>query len=140
VTIREERYALPLPSLVNVHERIVIIPVPCVPRHVAGIANIRGHIIPVLDLGVLMDVPGVSTAKNSTLVVAAHHDLKVAFLVERIGDVATYTVNSVAPVPMNLETRQAVAYVQGILPGGAALLNIDAILDDDEITVNEKVN
>lgn len=139
VQIRQELYAMPVTMLTYVHTDVPIVPMPCVPPHIAGIANIRGHIIPVLDTGVLLSVPGTSNqeAKN-TLVVATNSEMTVAFMVETIGDILTFPTSAIAPVPTG-EDERAKAYLQGILPGGETLLNIDAILDDPSLNVLENI-
>jgi purine-binding chemotaxis protein CheW len=70
VTVRGERYALPLDSITAVYDRTPIIPVPCTPPFVAGIANIRGHIIPVLDLAALLGIADGNTPGAAALVLA----------------------------------------------------------------------
>ena len=55
VTIQSQSYALPIEVLTTVYENVAVVPVPCVPSFVAGIANIRGRILPVFDLAVLLD-------------------------------------------------------------------------------------
>jgi purine-binding chemotaxis protein CheW len=140
VTVRQEYYALPIDTLTAVHERIAIIPMPCVPAHVAGIANIRGHIVPVLDLGVLLNVPGEAEASDDALVVGQVGEETVALRVDWIGDVTTFSIASIAPIPANIENDQAARYLQGILESGEALVSVEAILRDSDLTISELVN
>lgn len=141
--VRGESYALPIDALTVVQQGTVVIPVPCVPAYVAGVANVRGHVIAVLDLGTLLDVPGTSDAA-STLVVAsthggiAHQGVTVGLRVEAVGDVITYAIDRVEPVPGNLDTRRA-GYLQGVLETGATLLDIFTLLDDPELVVAERL-
>jgi len=141
ITVRQEHYAMPVKMLTYVHVDVAVIPVPCVPPYIAGIANIRGHIVPVLDLSVLLNVPGsVEADVAMTLVVATNKDVAVAFLVENIGDIEAYQVDDVQSVPSTIvENEQTRAYLQGILPNGATLLDVAAILDDPALIVMEKV-
>ena len=139
-TIREEKYALPVDMLTYVHINLPVIPMPCVPPYVAGIANIRGHIIPVLDLSVLLNVPGASNPdKDTTLIVASNSDIIVAFRVEIIGDITTFLVDDVASVASAVESERGGAYLQGILPSGETLLDVDTILGDPELTISESI-
>lgn len=140
VTVRREHYALPIDTLTAVHERIAIIPMPCVPAHVAGIANIRGHIVPVLDLGVLLDVPGEAEESDDALVVSQVGEVTVALRVDRIGDVTTFSLASIVPVPANIENEQAARFLQGILETSEALVSVEAILSDSDLIVSEMVN
>jgi purine-binding chemotaxis protein CheW len=139
-TIRDEKYALPVDMLTYVHLNVPVIPVPCVPPYVAGIANIRGHIIPVLDLGILLNVPGASSpGDDTTLIVADNSDIAVAFQVHNIGDIVAFPVADVVSVPSAVESERGSAYLQGIVPTGETLLDVNAILSDPELTISESV-
>ncbi len=46
----EEEYALALDSVVEIIEHKEITPVPDTPDYVSGILNLRGHVIPVIDI------------------------------------------------------------------------------------------
>lgn len=141
--VRGEHYALPIEALAVVQQGTPVIPVPCVPAYVAGVANVRGHVIAVLDLGTLLDVPGSSDAASTLVVASAHGGIAhqggvtVGLRVEAVGDVIAYAVNSVAPVPANLDTQHA-AYLQGVLATGATLLDIAALLDDPALVVTDR--
>ncbi len=136
VEIHEESYALPVEELAAVYENTAVIPVPSAPPLVAGIANIRGHIIPVLNPGVLLGVSSNSTSSAGSLVVISNDELTVAFRVEAVGDVTPFSAGDLSPLPANFDQKQS-AYIQGILPNDAALLDVDAILNDPALVMNK---
>ena len=138
VKARSETYALPLETITAVYDEIPVIPVPCVPPFVAGIANIRGHIIPVIDLAVLLDVPGEQTTDTTALVVTANDEMSIAFCVEAIGEVMPLLKESLSPLPETLAVTKT-TYLQGTLADGTVLLDLDAILHDPALIVNESV-
>src|SRR5689334_11589299 len=49
-SVKGERYAIALPLLLSVHAARALTPLPNTPPHVAGILNVRGQIVTVLDL------------------------------------------------------------------------------------------
>ena len=136
LAIWNEKYALNVDTLTAVYENIAVIPVPCVPSFISGVANVRGHIIPVLELGVLLNIPPRNEVEMTGLVVASWEAMVIAFRVEAIGDVITFTDNEVESIPSNLDAMQA-GYLQGILPGGVGLLDIEAILSNPDLIINE---
>jgi purine-binding chemotaxis protein CheW len=137
VKIRDETYALPLKTINYILDgNTRVIPVPCVPPFVAGIANVRGHIVPVLDLATLLGVPGEAQSGDGALVVAANDEMTVAFRVEAIGDVLYLLTDKLTPLPPTLDIEKT-AYLQGTLPDGTGLLDVDAILDDPGLVVAE---
>jgi purine-binding chemotaxis protein CheW len=138
VGIGSETYALPIDSLKTVHENIGIVSVPCVPSYVAGIANIRGHIIPVLNLGILMYGSEAVTDEHNALIEVTNDTMTVAFLVEKVGEITAFSANTLSPVPAETEGRR-IECLEGIFPDGTGLIDVQAILDDKALTVAENV-
>lgn len=135
VLVRGETYAVMIDAITTVYENTPIIPVPCVPDYVAGIANIRGHIIPVFDLGILLDVPG-SARGEGALIAASNDQVTVAFYVDGIGSVESRPSSTLSPVPMDADLVRA-TYLKGLWPDGRALLDIEAILNDPTLVIDE---
>jgi len=126
-----ETYGLPMEALTAVYMGHTIIPVPCVPAYVAGIANVRGEIIPVFDLAALLKVP--TTDTKQVLIVAASKENSVAFCVETVGEARAVEVSELQPVPPMLNE----AYLSGISADGMAMLNIEAIINDPALVVED---
>jgi purine-binding chemotaxis protein CheW len=144
VTLGGETYGLPLQALtaayqVNVNLTTPIVPVPCTPPYVAGIANIRGHVVPVVDLAVLLGLPANTATGTTGIVVVAHEDVTMAFRVDRIGDAILARLGELIPVSGLFDLAKT-AYLQGTLPDGTILLNIEAILTDSTLIVDETVS
>jgi len=128
-----ETYGLPMESLTAVYMGHTIIPVPCVPAFVAGIANVRGEIMPVFDLAALLKVPSGET--KQALIVASTKDSSVAFCVEAVGETRAVQMSELQPVPPMLNE----AYLQGISADGMAMLNVEAIINDPALIVDEAI-
>jgi purine-binding chemotaxis protein CheW len=139
VQIDEELYALPVETLIAVHNDIPIVPIPCVPPFVVGMANIRGHILPVIELSVLLNASGEAPAGSGTLVVSSYQQATVAFRVDSVGEVAAIAQDGLSPVPAAKGTEKS-AYLQGMHRNGTALLEVEAILRDASLIVSEAVS
>lgn len=144
VRLGYEFYGLPLESLTAAYQDRInlttpIVPVPCTPPFVAGIANIRGRVIPVIDLARLLSIPAEATASTSTgIIVVTNEDVTMAFRVDAIGDAIQVRVNELAPISGLFDLAET-AYLQGTLPDGTILLNMDAILNDPRLIVDETI-
>lgn len=137
VKLGEERYGLPLRSLTAAYQLTTpIVPVPCTPPFIAGIANIRGHVVPVIDLAVLLGVAGAAQSEFAAIVVASNETMTVAFRVHAIDDAILVRVGELMPVPGLFDLART-AYAQGALPDGTIILNLDAILSDPALIVGE---
>jgi len=140
VSVHDEMYALPIEAIRAVHVDIPVMTVPCAPPFVAGIANIRGYVLPVIDLARLLDVPAPQrqAAPIGGLILASQEDMTIALLVNAIHDVAILPLDRLAPVPSTL-ARERLNYLQGVMPDGAILLDVAAILNDPALVVDETV-
>ena len=139
IALGGELYALPVELLRAVYEKVMVVPVPCTPQYVAGIANIRGRIMPVLDLALLLNAPHAESNTNTALVVISRGDITLAFQVEQIGEITTFPASSVCPLPAGGETLERTAYLKGVLANGLTLLNVSGILDDPTLVVDDAV-
>jgi purine-binding chemotaxis protein CheW len=136
VSIRSESYAIPMQDISNIHENIPVVAVPCAPQHVVGVANVRGHIIPVLDLAVLLNIPGEPVDDKTVLLTTNTASMNIALHVETVNGSENLTLSEVLPFPSTADQVRS-AYVAGVLPDGTVLLNVGAILNDPALIVDD---
>ena len=136
--VQNERYMLPVEAVLAVYENALVTPIPCVPAFVAGLVNLRGHLVPVLDLASLLNVTRSPDQVASTIVVAAAHDYQVGLLVDQANDVQAIAEEQILPVPITLELGHE-TYLQGVTVEGVALLNLHAILSDPALNVDQQL-
>lgn len=75
-------------------------PVPHTPPHVAGVLNLRGELIPVVDLhSVLMGATTVGATEERKLVVVVSRGRTAALLVDQVLDVVTVRPEELTQVP-----------------------------------------
>jgi chemotaxis signal transduction protein len=103
VRVGSEHYALAIEDVLEVDELGEVTPVPGAPRTVLGIRNLRGLVLPVLDLAELLGAPEARPA--SGLVVTERDRRRVGLGVTELGDVQA--------LPAVAEESQS-PYLQGI--------------------------
>ena len=139
LVVRGERFAVKLDSLTAVYEDISISRIPCTPNHVSGVANVRGRIMSVIDLGVLLDIPITEKPLSTAVIVASNPSMVVGFAVDKVEDVIMSADDQISAFSGDFVTLRG-AFVRGILPDGTALLDMNAIMDDPSLDVNEHVD
>lgn len=102
-------FALDIMNIREILRRQEVTPVPGAPPHVAGVVNLRGELVPVIDLdrGLLGGV-GDGGTEDPKLVVARTGPHTMALLVEQVLEVVSVPVQELLPLPGG-ETMNGVA-------------------------------
>lgn len=123
------RYAVALAHVAEVGKVPPLTRVPGVPAWLAGVANWRGRILPVLDLRSLLGADVVDFGSTARLVVLSTDGTSVGVLTDAVEGTAAIGA-AVAPVPSVLPGAGA-ELVRGQVPrddGPVAVLDVDAVL------------
>jgi purine-binding chemotaxis protein CheW len=80
-----ESYAAPVGHVLEVAELGEVSPVPGAPSAVLGVRNLRGQILPVIDLALLLGVP--RTALPGRLLVAEAAGQRAGFAMDQVSEV-----------------------------------------------------
>jgi chemotaxis signal transduction protein len=123
------RFAVSLASVAEVGRVPSVTRVPGTPVWVAGVANWRGRILPVLDLGSLLGAPESDLGTGARLLVLSTDGVSVGLLVDAVEGTAVVAASAEA-FPANL-AGSAARLLAGQLPhpdGPVAVLDVDAVL------------
>ena len=75
-------------------------PIPCSPAVVLGMINLRGTVIPVLDLAARMGFGPTTPRSRHAIIVVEIADQTVGFLVDGVSDVLAADENDIQPAPV----------------------------------------
>ncbi|MBU1566069.1 MAG: chemotaxis protein CheW [Proteobacteria bacterium] len=117
--------ALPLSDIEQVLHSIQINPAPRAPEIVMGLINVRGHIIPVLNIRKLFRLAEVEISLNDQIIVGKAADLPIAIVVDTVIGVGEY--NELDIINPN-ELYAEIEFLQGVtkLKGGVIYIyNLD---------------
>lgn len=92
--------------------------VPHAQPYLAGIANLRGEVVTVIDLRVLLGYEGTSTSKADTIVRLRHDRHNLSILADSISDVIELNESSIDTKPAGLNEKEA-RFIAGIARAGA---------------------
>lgn len=108
--------------------------VPELPQYVRGIINLRGKIIPVMDVRLRFKKPFREYNDRTCVVVVDIRDVSVGLIVDSVSEVLSIKDEDIVP-PQELKAAQN-RYIKGIGKVGTdikLLLDCDRLLSDDEI-------
>jgi purine-binding chemotaxis protein CheW len=137
--VGEEEYALEVRHVREVVETIPITRVPSMPPAIRGVVNLRGSVVPVIDLGVRFGLPERTITKR-TCVVVVEVELQgeptaMGLLVDAVNQVIELRPDEVEPVP-TFGTRVRVDLLRGLGTLGSKfvlLLELDTVLSPDNL-------
>jgi purine-binding chemotaxis protein CheW len=137
--LAQERYALETKYVREVHPLKELTPLPCTPKFVVGIVNVRGHIVPVLDLKTFLQLPSKGLTDLHQVILVSSEDVEVGVLADVIVGVRSIpedTLQSSLPTLAGVRGE----YLRGVNEERLVVLNLERILADPGIIVDEEVD
>src|SRR5882757_3521740 len=136
--LASERYALETRHVQDVHPLRDLTPLPCTPAFVLGIVNVRGRILPVLDLKKFFDLPEHGLTDLHRIILVQENDLEFGLLADVIVGVRSVAADSLQPSLTTLTGIRA-EYLKGIGEERLVVLEMERILADPKIIVHQEV-
>ncbi len=136
--LAHERYALENQYVQEVQPLRELTPLPCTPPFILGIVNVRGHILPVLDLKKFFDLPEKGLTDLHCIVLVRGEGLEFGLLADVIAGVRTVPAQSLQPSLPTLTGIRA-EYLKGVTDERLVVLDLPRILADPKIVVQEEV-
>ena len=121
-TLEAQRYALPLEDVRELVRAVRLTPLPRAPAVVEGLLNLRGELLPVLDVRRRFRLPTRRLSPSDHLIVAQAGARRFALRVDRAEGLLALEPDQLDPSPRELP---GVGYVAGALklPDGLVLLH-----------------
>jgi len=111
--VGEEEYAVPILSVQEINRMMQITRVPQSPSFVEGVINLRGKIIPVIDLRKRFGLPELENTDDERIIVVEIASRVIGFTVDRVNEVLRINSNIVEPPP-SMVCGMDTDYVQGV--------------------------
>ena len=136
--LAQEHYALESRYVQEVYPLKELTPLPCTPPFVLGIVNVRGRILPVLDLKKFFDLPEKGLTDLHRIILVRDHELELGLLADVVVGVRSIPADSLQP---SLPTLTGVRgdYLKGVTAERLVVLDLARILADPKIIVHEEV-
>ena len=100
-----------------------ITPVRHAPASVAGIVNLRGKIVTVLDLGLRLGLPKAQPGPDSRIFILEDGNEFIGLLVDRVDEVVETDPKLLQPPPANVSANQA-RFLKGICRSGNLVITV----------------
>jgi purine-binding chemotaxis protein CheW len=123
--IRNQSYGVPIGVVREINQIRDITPVPDTPAFVKGVLNLRGKVIPVVDLRVRLSIEEASYTKETCVIVVDTHAGQVGTIVDSVSGVIDLPETDIEAPPV-IGGEQGCGFVVGM---GKATGKVIVLLD-----------
>jgi len=136
--VGEEEFAVPILSIQEIIKPIEWTSVPFVPDYVLGVFNLRGNVLPLIDLRKKFNAPAAEMDENTRFIVMKIKDEDVAFVIDRLTSAIRIPKKNILPPPDTYSNENDIIGGVGRLKDGRiiTILKVDNLIRREEIVPN----
>jgi len=110
---------------------------PQAPAFVRGVINLRGAVLPIVDLGARLGLGAADPTARHVIIVAQVGDQVLGLLVDAVSDILTVTDDMIQPTP-DVASELVRTFVRGLLAMDGRMvsfISLDRVLPDGELDI-----
>lgn len=137
--LRGASYGIPILTVLDINGLMEITPIPKTPVYIKGVINLRGKVIPVLDLRLKFGMPEKEYDKQTCIIIVSvsvnGKNKQIGILVDTVSEVFDIPLTEIeAPPEYGSHTEEGFINGIGKIKGKlVVLLNIEKVLRAEEI-------
>ncbi|MCP4155802.1 MAG: purine-binding chemotaxis protein CheW [bacterium] len=137
-SLAEETYALECRFIKEVFPVKSITPIPGTPAFVLGIINVRGTIVPVIDLKSFFQLPSKGLNDLTRVIILENSHMTFGVLAEEVTGSSDVPLSGIQPSLPTLTGVRA-DFLKGIAENRLIILDAEKLLNDKKIIVNQEM-
>ena len=133
--VGEEEFAVPILVIQEIIKPIEWTRVPFTPDYVLGVFNLRGNVLPLIDLRVKFGAPANDIDENTRFIVMKIKDEDVAFIIDRLTSALRIKKKNILPPPDTYSNEDDIIEGVGRMDDGRiiTILRVDNLIKREEI-------
>jgi len=144
--VKDEMYAMEILDVKEIIAMMRFTQVPKMPNFVKGVINLRGIIIPIIDMRLKFEMPELEYTDRTSIIIGIIDEDYVGFVVDRTADVLNINPEEMSPPPkfgtaIDTQFLKSMAKTQN---GVVMVVDIKKIFTEDEreaiASINEFIN
>src|SRR5215469_1481063 len=116
-----EEYGVDISQVQEIIRMVEITHVPRAPRFMEGVINLRGQLIPIIDLRTRFGMPRIDASKSTRIVVTEIGSKRVGIVVDSVSEVLNLPIENVEDAP-EMVAGVGTEYIQGVGKLGERLI------------------
>ena len=134
-SLHEQEYGV---AIADVKETLALRPIVrmfLTPDWLAGLMNLRGDVVPVIDLARFLGMPPTVTGDDGRIVVLRHKTLVAGVIVDRMAEVRVVPRERLAPLPATVpaETASVMSGMAALDAGAVRVLDVAALFESERV-------
>ena len=132
--IGEEEFGIEILKVQEIIKMLPITKVPNAPKFVEGVINLRGRVIPVIDLRIKLGLSKQDHTKNTRIVVIELNSRTVGFIVDEVNEVLRITkdITEAPPEMVGNVNREFITSIGKLEDRLLLLLDLEKVLSENE--------
>jgi purine-binding chemotaxis protein CheW len=136
-TLGDEEYGIDILKVQEIRGYDQVTRIANTPSFIKGVTNLRGVIVPIIDLRLKFDQPDVEYNDNTVVIVLNLVQRVVGIVVDGVSDVLSLTQDQIRPAP-EFAVTMSTEYMTGLGALGERMLilvDIEKLLNSDEMAL-----
>ena len=124
--IGEQEFCVEVMSVREIRGWTPATPVPQAPSFVRGVVNLRGTVLPIVDLASRLGYPPAEPTARHAIMVAQVGQQDIGLLVDGVCDILTITEEQIQPTP-DVASELAKSFVRGVIIMDNRMISVIAL-------------
>ena len=130
--VGDEEYAIPILNIQEIIKPIEYTRVPSTPDYVLGVFNLRGNVIPLIDLRKKFHLPSAEQTEDTRYIVMKEGENIAGFVIDKLTEAIRLRVSQIDPAPETLHNDKGMISGIGKRENTIlTLLKVDVLLKRD---------
>jgi len=112
-------------------------PLPSVPSHILGVVNVRGQILPVVDLKNFFNLPWKGIGELNKIIILQNDQMEFGILTDIVQGIQTIDIREIKNIPPTI-SGIGEAFLKGVTKENLIVLDAGKLLADKSIIVNHE--
>lgn len=131
----DELYGVDILKVKEIKGYTAITKIPNMPAHIKGVLNLRGTIVPIIELRTKFSMPTIDYTAFTVIIVVVVRDRVMGLVVDSVSDVLNIDKKDIQPPPQ-FGAKVDVSFLDGIGNAGdklVALLDMERLLSEGDL-------
>lgn len=135
--VNNVEYAINIRNIISIIRYSEFSPLPNAPRFVKGVINLRGKVVPIVDLRERFISQNIENTKKTRIMIATMKEKEIGLVADAVSDIIGLSEKQIEP-PLPVISGLKMEYIEGIAKINNKLIiiiNIEQILTSDESSI-----